>query len=125
MKEHKMPVVEANPILAAIIDGPVSALDRTYAFEELRKLSHRATIPVDSANVRLFSEPTTQPRPVAVAECALVIEGGKIIVAGAVGSTVREAVDEMMVRLRRRVEERATRGHERSGHGSMSARRTA
>ena len=103
-----MRVVRASPILTAIVDGPVSALYRTYAFEELRKLSRRAAIPVDRTRVRLFSEPTTLPTPVAVAECALVTEGGKVIVAGAVGSTVREAVDEMM-----------------AGHGSTSARRTA
>jgi hypothetical protein len=120
-----MRVVRTSPILTAIIDGPVSALDRTYAFEELRKLSHRAATPVDRARARLFSEPTTHPKPVAVAECALVMEGGKIVVAGGVGSTVREAVDEMMVRLRRRVDEIAIRDHERLGHGSMSARRTA
>ena len=99
-----MRVVRANPTLT-IIDGPVSALDRTYAFEELRNLCHHTAIPVDSARARLFSEPTTHPIPVAVAECALVLQGGKVIVAGAVGSTVREAIDEMMVRLGRRVEE--------------------
>jgi hypothetical protein len=36
-----MRVVRANPTLTTIIKGPVSALDRTYAFEELRNLCHR------------------------------------------------------------------------------------
>jgi ribosome-associated translation inhibitor RaiA len=120
-----MRVVKASPIVTAIIDGPVSALDRAYAFDELRKLSYRAARQVYRARIRLFWEQTTQQRPVAIADCVLFVEDGKVIVAGAVADTPREAVDELMARLRHRFPKTASRDHKRSGEDSTTVRITA
>jgi ribosome-associated translation inhibitor RaiA len=97
-------------VVTATIDGPVSALDWTYALDQLRKLSDRGTTPGYWAHVHFFSEPASQPRPVAIAECAIVLHGSsKVVVAGAVGTTMRAAVDDLTARLRRRFRDIARR----------------
>jgi ribosome-associated translation inhibitor RaiA len=89
------------PTVTAIIDGPVPGLDGFYAFDEVRKLSQRAASAVCGAQMRLGLQ--TYPRPVAIAECVVILESGTAVIAGAVASTMREAVDELMMRLHRRL----------------------
>ena len=86
-----------------MIDGPVKPADRIQVFDELRKLCHHSTRPVTPAAARLFSDPTTRPRPVAIAECLVFIDDGTVVVAGAVATTMHQAIDELTVRLRRRL----------------------
>jgi hypothetical protein len=89
--------------MTGIIEGPITATDRVYAFDEIRRVYPRAPSAVRRARARL----TTRPHPTgsvpATAECTLVLEDGLIISVGAVGSNVRDAVDELTTRLRRRL----------------------
>ena len=72
MQHHRGPSIS----LTAMIDGPVKPADRIQVFDELRKLCHHSTRPVTPAAARLFSDPTTRPRPVAIAECLVFIDDG-------------------------------------------------
>ena len=102
-----MPNPQASPILTELIDGPVPIVDRIYAFDKLREVCHRSVLTVHQAQARLRCEPAHHATPVATAECAVVLDGGTIVVAGAVGTSMHQAVDEMIARLRRRLRERA------------------
>jgi ribosome-associated translation inhibitor RaiA len=96
--------LQASPItLTAIIDGPIEPAERIQMFDELRKFCNSSTKPVMRADARLFSDPTTLPRPVAIAECVVVIDDGTLVDASAVATTMRQAINEVVVRLRRRL----------------------
>jgi ribosome-associated translation inhibitor RaiA len=102
--------LQASPItLTAIIDGPIEPAERIQVFDELRKFCNSSTKLVIRADARLFFDPTTHRRPVATAECVVVIEDGTVVVAGAVATTMRQAVDELIVRLRRRLQDSTSR----------------
>jgi hypothetical protein len=98
--------LEAPSTVTAIIDGPVPGLDRVYAFDAIRTLSDRATTEVCGAQMRLSLR--NQPSPVAMAEYVMILESGKAVIAGAVATTMREAVDELMMRLQRRLRQIAS-----------------
>jgi ribosome-associated translation inhibitor RaiA len=85
--------------------------ERIYAFDELRKLCNSSTEPVIRANVRLCAEPAKYPKPVAVADCLVIIDDGTVVVAGAVATTMRQAIDELIMRLRRRLSDHTHRTH--------------
>ena len=91
------------PMLSEIIDGPVAPLDRVHAFDELRAICRRAPRRVCSARARLTSVPEGGATPLAIAEAILVLDGGLVVVAGSEGTTMREAVDDLAARLRRRL----------------------
>jgi ribosome-associated translation inhibitor RaiA len=111
-KERTMPDLHASPtVLTEMIDGPVELNERIYAFDELRKLCNSSTEPVIRANARLCSEPAKYPNPVAVADCLVVIDDGTVVVAGAVATTMRQAIDELIMRLRRRLSDHTHREH--------------
>jgi hypothetical protein len=93
----------AVPMLSEIIDGPVAPLDRVRAFDMLRGICRRAPRPVCSARARLTSVPEGGATPLAIAEVILVLDGGLIVAAGSEGTTMREAVDDLSARLRRRL----------------------
>ena len=101
---------EASPIyLTAMIDGPIEPAERIQVFDELRKVCNGSTKPVIRAAARLFSDPTTRPRPVAIAECVLVVDDGTVVVAGAVATTMRQAIEVLTVLLRRRLRDSTSR----------------
>jgi hypothetical protein len=111
-KERTMPDLHASPtVLTEIIDGPVDLTERIYAFDELRKLCNGSTEPVIRANARLCSEPAKYPKPVAIADCVVLIDDGTVVVAGAVATTMRQAVDELIMRLRRRLSDHTHQDH--------------
>jgi ribosome-associated translation inhibitor RaiA len=111
-KERTMPDLNASPtVLTEIIDGPVELNERIYAFDELRKLCNSSTEPVMRANARLCSEPAKYPNPVAVADCLVAIDDGTVVVAGAVATTMRQAIDELIMRLRRHLSDHTHRKH--------------
>src|SRR5262249_13161791 len=86
-----------------IIEGPIAATDRVYAFDKIRQVYPRAPSAVRRARARLAARPhPTGSRP-ATAECTLVLEDGLIVSAGALGCRVRDAVDELTTRLRQRL----------------------
>jgi hypothetical protein len=86
-----------------IIEGPITATDRVYAFDKIRELYPRAPSAVRRARARLTARPHPTASSPATAECTLVLEDGLIVSAGAIGSSVRDAVDELTTRLRRRL----------------------
>jgi hypothetical protein len=93
----------AVPMLSEIIDGPVAPTDRVHAFDVLRGVCRRAPRPVASAKARLTSIPEGGLTPLAIAEAILVLDGGLIVCAGSEATTMREAVDDLALRLRRRL----------------------
>ncbi len=91
------------PMLSEIIDGPVAPTDRVHAFDVLRGICRRAPRPVSSAKARLTSVPEGGIASLAIAEAILVLDGGLIVCAGSEATTMREAVDDLAFRLRRRL----------------------
>ena len=91
------------PMLSEVIDGPVAPLDRVHAFDVLRAICRRSPRPVESARARLTSVPEGGATPLAIAEAILVLDGGLVVAAGSEGTTMREAVDDLAARLRRRL----------------------
>ena len=91
------------PMLSEIIDGPVAPLDRVHAFDVLRGICRRAPRPVCSARARLTSVPLGGAKPLAIAEAILVLDGGLVVCAGSEATTMRDAVDDVAARLRRRL----------------------
>jgi hypothetical protein len=89
--------------MTEIIDGPIAALDRVYAFERIRAICREAPRAVERARARLTAQPDPTGDSPAAAECWLLLEGGLIVCAGVTASSLRDAVDGLMVRLRRRL----------------------
>jgi hypothetical protein len=86
-----------------IIEGPITAADRVYAFDKIRALCRVAPRAVQRARARLTAQPHPTGSWPATAECTLLLEDGLIVCAGVVGSSVRDAVDALTVRLGRRI----------------------
>jgi hypothetical protein len=86
-----------------IIEGPITAADRVYAFDRIRDVCRRAPRAVWRARARLTAQPHPTGSWPATAECTLLLEDGLIVCAGVVGSNVRDAVDALALRLRRRI----------------------
>jgi hypothetical protein len=112
--------------MTEIIEGPITATDRVYAFDKIRELYPTAPSAVRRARTRL----TTRPHPTAswpaTAECTLVLEDGRLVSAGAIGTSVRDAVDELTRRLRRRLAAPAPSArHSHSGLTLADRRRAA
>jgi hypothetical protein len=93
--------VEAT--LTGILEGPIAAVDRVYAFDKIRSVCRRAPRAVRRAQARLTVQPRSKGSWPATAECTLLLEDGLIVCAGVVGNGVRDAVDTLAARLRRRV----------------------
>lgn len=86
-----------------VIDGPVTALERAYAFEQVRDLCRTAPRAIRRARTRLEA-PTEACAPwPAAAEGALMLDGGLILASGVTAATVREAIDLVMARFRHRL----------------------
>jgi hypothetical protein len=89
--------------MTEVIEGPITATDRVYAFDKIRQVYPRAPSAVRRARARLAAQPHATGSWPATAECTLVLEDGLIVSAGAIGRSVREAVDELTARLGRRL----------------------
>jgi hypothetical protein len=89
--------------MTEIIDGPIASVDRVYAFERIRAICREAPRVVQRARARLTAEPHPTGDSPATAECWLLLDGGLIVCAGVAASSVRDAVDGLMARLRRRL----------------------
>ena len=95
-----MPV---DTTVTEIIEGPITAADRVYAFDKIRGVCRGAPRTVRRARARLTARPHPTGSWPATAECTLLLEDGLIVCAGVVGTSVRDAVDALTTRLRRRV----------------------
>jgi hypothetical protein len=92
--------IDPRTRITASVAGSVAELDRVYVLDELGKLFASSTREVCRAHARLFADPDTHARPVAIAVCVIATGDKKIVIAGALGDTVGRAVDDLMVRLR-------------------------
>jgi ribosome-associated translation inhibitor RaiA len=106
-----------------IIEGPIAATDRVYAFDKIRQVYPRAPSAVRRARARLSAQPHPTGSWPATAECTLVLEDGVIVSAGAIGSSVRDAIDELTTRLRRRLA--APAPSVRHAHGALTRQAAA
>jgi hypothetical protein len=100
MRTSQLPV-EAT--VTEIIEGPITAVDRVYAFDTIRGVCRGAPRAVRRARARLTAQPHPTGSWPAMAECTLLLEDGLIVCAGVVGNSVRDAVDALAERLRRRI----------------------
>jgi hypothetical protein len=89
--------------MTEIIEGPIASLERVYAFERIRAICREAPRAVQRARARLTAEPHPTGDSPATAECWLLLDGGLIVCAGVAASSVRDAVDGLTARLRRRL----------------------
>ena len=89
--------------MTEIIDGSIASVDRVYAFERIRAVCREAPRAVERARARLTAQPHPTGDSPATAECWLLLDGGLIVCAGMAASSVRDAVDGLMARLRRRL----------------------
>ena len=88
--------------LTEIIDGPVTSIDRVYAFDRIRDLCRATPRAVRRARTRL----TSLPQPTTdwwAAEGTLLLDGDLIVCAGVTAATMREAIGLLMARLRHRL----------------------
>jgi hypothetical protein len=100
MRNGHMP---SEVTMTEIIDGPIASVDRVYAFERIRGICREAPRVVQRARARLTAHPDPPGESPATAECWLLLDGGLIVCAGVAASSVRDAVDGLMTRLRRRL----------------------
>jgi hypothetical protein len=89
--------------LTEIIDGPVASIDRVYGFERVRNLCRSTPRAVRRARTRLTAHPHPAVQGCAVAEGTLMLDGDLIVCAGATATTMREAIDLLMLRLQYRL----------------------
>jgi hypothetical protein len=95
--------VPSDVAMTEIIDGPIASIDRVYAFERIRAICRETPRVVQRARARLTAQPHPTGDSSATAECWLLLEGGLIVCAGVAAGSVRDAVDGLMARLRRRL----------------------
>jgi hypothetical protein len=91
------------PTVTEIIEGPVAAVDRVYAFDRVRDACRSAPRTVRRARARLFTQPHPTGRWPSIAEGTLILDGGVVVCAGVAAGTLREAIDLLTARLRRRL----------------------
>lgn len=96
--------MQLEATMTEIIEGPIAAVDRVYAFDEIRDICRSAPRAVQRVRARLSAEPVAGGDCPATAECWLLLEGGLIICAGTAASSMRRAVDALMTRLHRRLD---------------------
>ena len=90
---------ELRPTVTEIIEGPVASVDRVYAFDRLRDMCRAAPRAVRRVRTRLTAPPQSTPGGQAAAEGTLLLDGELIVCAGVTATTMREAIDLLMVRL--------------------------
>lgn len=90
---------ELRPTVTEIIEGPVASVDRVYAFDRLRDMCRAAPRAVRRVRTRLTAPPQPTPDRQAAAEGTLLLDGDLIVCAGVTATTLREAIDLLMVRL--------------------------
>ena len=90
---------EQRPTVTEIIEGPVASVDRVYAFDRLRDMCRAAPRSVRRVRTRLTAPPESASGRQAAAEGTLLLDGDLIVCAGVTATTMREAIDLLMVRL--------------------------
>jgi hypothetical protein len=107
-----------------VLQGRVTTRERIYAFDHLGQFRRTGSVCVCRVRGRLLVQATT-PGSVAIAEAILELQGGSLLIAGAVADTVDDAVDQLVVRLRRRIDDRVARPGASDRVPSATTRRSA
>jgi hypothetical protein len=93
-----------EPTMTSIIEGPITAADRAYAFAEIRSVCREVRSVVQCVRIHLTMQRHTTGDTRAAADCSILVDGATIICAGAAARTTRDAVDGLTARLRYRVQ---------------------
>jgi hypothetical protein len=93
-----------------VVDGPVAPVDEAYAREQVSELWRHSPRPIRYGRTDLWSAECGIGRSVAAIDAYVVLEPDVLVCAGAVGPTMRAAIDELASRLRRRLMERREAG---------------
>jgi len=99
----------SSPVRVEVADGCVTSAMRVYAHEVIGALCRQAR---QARGRVVLSAPTEPGGPaVATADAILVLDEYRLLCAGAVAATMREAVDELEARLQRQVIDLGEREH--------------
>jgi hypothetical protein len=93
------------PIDVEVVGGPVSFVDQAYAWEELALLWRLSPRAVKCGCAHLCAGFDDDGRSVAAADAFLVLDDDLVICGGAVAAMMRDAINHLSARLRRRVME--------------------
>jgi hypothetical protein len=91
------------PIEVEVVGGPVPPTDQAYAWEELGDLWGESPRPMQHGRAHLCAGIDVNGRSIAAVDAFLVLDPDLVICGGAVAPTMREAIDELSLRLRRRL----------------------
>jgi hypothetical protein len=86
-----------------VIGGAVAPVDQAYAREQVGYLSRHSSRAVQCGRVHLCASVDDAGRSIAAVDALVVFDDAVVICAGAVSATVREAIDQLSSRLRRRL----------------------
>lgn len=86
-----------------VIGGPVAPMDEAYAREQVAYLTRHSARAVQCGRVRLCACVDDGGRSVAAVDGLVVLDDADVICAGAVSTSMSEAIDQLLARLRRRL----------------------
>ena len=95
-----------------VIGGPVAPMDEAYAWEQVDYLCRNSRRAMHCARLHLCGGVDDTGRSTAAVDGVVVLDDDRVICAGAVSTTMREAIDQLASRLRRRL--LSSRDRERS-----------
>lgn len=96
---HPPPV----PVELRVVEGPLAPVDEAYAREQLSELRRHSPRPIRCGRVDFRTVDCGIGRSIAAVDACVVLEPDVLVCAGAVGATMRAAIDEVSSRLHRRV----------------------
>jgi hypothetical protein len=88
-----------------VVDGPVAPEDEAYAREQVSELWRQSPRPIRCGRTDLWTAECGIGRSMSAIDAYVVLEPDVLVCAGAVGPTMRAAIDELSSRLRRRLME--------------------
>jgi hypothetical protein len=91
------------PIDVTVVGGPVGVVDQAYAWEALGDLRRLTPRMMERGCVHLCTGIDGNGRSIAVVDAFMVLDGDLVICAAGVAPKMRDAIDHLALRLRRRV----------------------
>jgi hypothetical protein len=105
--QHEEAPTTANrrpvPIAVEVVGGPVGSLDQAHAQEQLAYLGGHSPRAMQWGRALLCLRVDGDGRSTAAVDAFLVLEHDLVICGGEVANTMRDAIDQLSARLRRRV----------------------
>jgi hypothetical protein len=91
------------PIAVEVVGGPVGSSDQAYAHEKLAYLGRHSPRAMQWGRALLCLRVDGDGRSTAAVDAVLVLEHDLVICGGELANTMRDAIDQLSARLRRRV----------------------